>query len=135
MAVQIIPRVIGYLQEKTNLVKPEKDKDYEVTGHTLPGQEPTIGEDQQPARQALLAYFRQPGMNLWTLSPVSPGTGHFMATHVTDTEFWMFDSLVGEAMIPLVQLDNWFKSKEVVSYLNKYLTMTSMNFVPQRQYS
>ncbi len=133
MAVNLKPKVARYLQEKAGLVKPQKDVDYPVTGLPIPGEGPTVGPDEEQARLALLAYFRQAGMNLWTLSPAQ-GTGHLMATHVTATEFWIFDSLVGEAMIPLVQLDNWFKSKEVVNYLNKYLSMSSMNFVPQKRY-
>jgi hypothetical protein len=133
MAVLIIPRVTSYLQTTAGLVKPGKDAAFEVSRHDMPATGPADDEEEKQARLALLAYFRNPGMNLWSLAPVQ-GTGHFMATNVTATEFWIFDSLVGEAMIPLSQLDNWFGSPEVVRYLNKYRLMTAMNFVPQRQY-
>lgn len=134
MAVTIEPRVTAYLREKAGLLKPEKDVEYKVSEYNTPAAGPADGSAEKQARLALLACFRKSGMNLWSLTPVNLGNGHFMATHVTAAEFWIFDSLVGEATIPLDQLDNWFGSPEVVNYLNKYRIMTRMNFVPQRQY-
>jgi hypothetical protein len=87
------------------------------------------GTAEYEGRQKLLAYFGQPGNNVWSLYPVGGGTGHIMATCCTADHFWIFDSQCGEASIPISQLGNWFASEYVVNYLNKYQTFGASSYV------
>lgn len=116
----IKPRVIEYLKQRAGL--------------QLGGQAPefTVSPPDEAELAGLLVYLKKPGNNVWALRPQEIGqTGHIMATYCTAERFWIFDSLRGEAGVPLEQVDNWFSSEYVKSYLGRYGTFSAWSFVPQ----
>lgn len=59
----------------------------------------------------LVAVFRQPGCNFLALHPVGNGVAHAIATFTTEKEFWLFDSLVGELMVPIDNVAAWYRTE------------------------
>ena len=83
------------------------------------GAELTAMHGTEEYREELFAMLSRPGPALVSMSPRDLGTGHVAALYVTDSEFCMFDSLVGELVLPLANLRTWFDTDKVSEYFDK----------------